>query len=556
MDFLNKAFAQLADLFKSMSPGARITAGLLVVLVAVSMTYLFVFQMNTANEFLFGSREFSQAELDAMQTSFGAAGLNQFEVVGKRVRVPRGRLVEYLQALSQSNFQPQNFDSAIDQVVADSNSLIDSRPLQDFKFSQAQEKKCAQVIQGMRGIDKAAVRFNEVKKGGFPPQTERKATVAASGTGGALSPAQVQQIRIFVAGYFAIGSDDVTITDLNANITFGGDRTTRELNGPQTEYAEAKRDYESYWKQKIQECLAVYPGVVVGVNVEVDPELASESRKVVVDPQPTAVESNTYTKKTENRPAPSGRPGAVPNEVASNTPRSITSVSAQESTLDENREQQVSVPGHEQTVRKKAPLIPTSVTATVLIPESYIKQLCSKKKDTSNTGGTPPDPPTPTEIATETESLIESIKKTVLSTLPPPPADSASTTSLVDVRTYVDLPAPEVDPPSFATTAQFWFTDNWQNLGLVGLGLMSLLMLRSMVKSNVPTTATSSVALPAAPKTAADEPVQEEPSPEPVILQRRQRPAGGSLRDELTAMVKEDPDAAANVLRTWIGDAA
>ncbi len=550
MDFLNKAFAQLADLFKSMSPGARITAGLLVVLVAVSMTYLFVFQMNTANEFLFGSREFSQAELDAMQTAFGAAGLNQFEVVGKRVRVPRGKLVEYLQALSQRNFQPQNFDSAIDQVVADSNSLIDSRPLQDFKFSQALDKKCGQVISGMRGIDQATVQSREVKKGGFPPQTERKATVAASGTGGALSPAHVQQIRTYVAGYYAIGLDDVTITDLNGNVTFGGDRATREPNGPQTEYAEAKRDYESYWKQKIEECLAVYPGVVVGVNVEVDPELGSESRKVVVDPQPTAVESNTYRKTTENRPAPGGRPGAVPNEVASNTPRSISSVSAQESTLDENREQQVSVPGHEQTVRKKAPLIPTSVTATVLVPESYIENLWKQKNPEATEG------PKDGDLEPISTPLIESIKKTVLSTLPPPPADSTSTTSLVEVTTFVDLPAPEVEPPSFATTAQYWFTDNWQNLGLVGLGLLSLLMLRSMVKSNVPAPATSSVALPAAPKKAADEPVQDEPAPEPIILQRRQHPAGGSLRDELTAMVKEDPDAAANVLRTWIGDAA
>jgi flagellar M-ring protein FliF len=551
MDFLNKAFAQLADLFKSMSPGARITAGLLVVLVAVSMTYLFVFQMNTANEFLFGSREFSQAELDAMQTAFGAAGLNQFEVVGKRVRVPRGKLVEYLQALSQSNFQPQNFDSAIDQVVADSNSLIDSRPLQDFKFGQAQEKKCAQVIQGMRGIDKAAVRFNEVKKGGFPPQTERKATVAASGTGGALSPAQVQQIRIFVAGYFAIGSDDVTITDLNGNITFGGDRANRELNGPQTEYAAAKRYSESYYKQKIEECLSVYPGVVVGVNVEIDPEMSSESRVVVIDPQPTTVESTTMQKNMENRPASGGRPGAVPNEVASNTPRSINSVAAQESTVDESREQQVSVPGHEQTVSKKAGLKETSVTASVLIPESYIKQLWKL----ANPGVTK-DPLEKSDLDPISTKLIDSITKSVLHTLPQPAANDTSTTNRVEVMTYVDLPAPAVDPPSFATTAQYWFTDNWQNLGLVGLGLLSLLMLRSMVKSNVPTTATSSVALPAAPKTAADEPAQEEPAPEPVILQRRQRPAGGSLRDELTAMVKEDPDAAANVLRTWIGDAA
>ena len=29
--------------------------------------------------------------------------------------------------------------------------------------------------------------------------------------------------------------------------------------------------------------------------------------------------------------------------------------------------------------------------------------------------------------------------------------------------------------------------------------------------------------------------------------------SGPSLRDELSDLVKEDPDAAANILRTWIG---
>jgi flagellar M-ring protein FliF len=48
---------------------------------------------------------------------------------------------------------------------------------------------------------------------------------------------------------------------------------------------------------------------------------------------------------------------------------------------------------------------------------------------------------------------------------------------------------------------------------------------------------------------------QEEPEPHPV-LHRRGASSGSSLREELTAIVREDPDAAANVLRTWIGDAA
>ena len=34
---------------------------------------------------------------------------------------------------------------------------------------------------------------------------------------------------------------------------------------------------------------------------------------------------------------------------------------------------------------------------------------------------------------------------------------------------------------------------------------------------------------------------------------RRMSGKGPSLRDELSEMVKEDPDSAANILRSWIG---
>ena len=56
MDFLNKAFAQLNDLFRSMSPGGRVTAGLLLVVAVVSVGYLFQTQVTGGDEYLFGAR--------------------------------------------------------------------------------------------------------------------------------------------------------------------------------------------------------------------------------------------------------------------------------------------------------------------------------------------------------------------------------------------------------------------------------------------------------------------------------------------------------------------
>jgi flagellar M-ring protein FliF len=559
MDFLNKAMSQLADLFKSMSPGSRITAGMLVVAIVVSLTYLFVFQVNTASEFLFGSREFSQPELDAMVSAFAAANLDKFHIVGHRIQVPRAKLVDYLQALSDSNFLPQNFDSPIDQAIASSNSMIDSKPLQDYKFIQAKQKKLGQVISAFTGVEAATVQYQENKREGFPPVTERKTTVAVRAkNGGKLEPGLVQAVRTAASGWFGVTAEDVTIIDLNGNVTFGGDLATREPEGPRTPYADAKRWYENYWKDKIRDCLAVYPGIKVGVNVELDPELDNESRKVTVDTQPTALETNTYRKTSENRPTPGGRPGAVPNEVASNTPRDITTQSRQEATLDENRERQVNAAGHELSTHKKASLIPTTVRAIVLVPSSYFTRLWEQRNPTP--AGEKPKAAAAADLQTIEKQVTETITKTVDSTLPPLTAGE-TVASRVEVRSYDDLPPPVIEPPTMVATASAWLADNWHSLALVGVGLVCLVMLRSMIRSGAPATPVAAAAATAAPALStpaksAEEPAESESEAEPTILARRAPSTGASLRDELTAMVRDDPDAAANVLRTWIGDAA
>jgi flagellar M-ring protein FliF len=84
-------------------------------------------------------------------------------------------------------------------------------------------------------------------------------------------------------------------------------------------------------------------------------------------------------------------------------------------------------------------------------------------------------------------------------------------------------------------------------------------MLRSMLKSSAPAPspapASEAETTAAAAAAAASEEAAEEP--QTVKLPRRKfSSTGPNLRDELREIVKEDPDAAATVLRAWIGDAA
>ena len=56
MDFVNKAYAQLSELFRSMTPGTRIAAALLLGVIVVSLVYLFQYQGTSGDEYLLERR--------------------------------------------------------------------------------------------------------------------------------------------------------------------------------------------------------------------------------------------------------------------------------------------------------------------------------------------------------------------------------------------------------------------------------------------------------------------------------------------------------------------
>src|SRR3972149_9909173 len=90
MDFINKAFLQLTELFRSMTIGARITAALLLVLVVVSLAYLFHYQASGPAVYLMGGEAFSTEQLRAMEAALAKEGLGGWTFDGSRSRLPPG----------------------------------------------------------------------------------------------------------------------------------------------------------------------------------------------------------------------------------------------------------------------------------------------------------------------------------------------------------------------------------------------------------------------------------------------------------------------------------
>jgi flagellar M-ring protein FliF len=380
--------------------------------------------------------------------------------------------------------------------------------------------------------------------------------VAVWTSGSTLEEEQVKAIRNVVASAYAgLDRQSITITDMTSHQTFGGSIGPGGMAEGENLYANYKLQYERNWQRKIAEQLAMIPGVIVGVNVEMDPQMQHTSQMVKLDPKPITLSSKESSRESATQvPNQAGRPGAVPNGVGNQA----VAVSAQasptnESTTSESRSDVRNLPGHETSISQLVPLAPKKVTAAVDIPSSYFVKVWREKNPSPAGGAAAPPAADLAKIETET---IAKVKESVRNLLPPF-VEGTDPYPHITVSTYTDLPSQPAAEPALASQVTLWLADNWRTLGTIAMGLFSLLLLRSMLRSSAgsPAPAPLAAAGEAGPRLAAAS--DDEDAEEPVqVLRKRFDASGPDLKRELHELVKENPDAAANVLRMWIGDAA
>ena len=97
--------------------------------------------------------------------------------------------------------------------------------------------------------------------------------------------------------------------------------------------------------------------------------------------------------------------------------------------------------------------------------------------------GEEPKPVDPQQIEKIETVEKKNIQDLVAQLIPKPPSTVQEVTPLVTVMTFQHLPPTPVTPPSTADKALFWLGQYWSTLGMIGLGAVSLLVFRSMVRA-------------------------------------------------------------------------
>ncbi len=485
MDFLNKAWAQLTELFRSMTPGARITAVLLLAVVVVSLGYLFKYQTAGPNAYLLGGQYFSPSEINAMMAAFAKANLDGYEAEGSRFRIPRYQQAKYVAALVDGNALPNKPFGPTDQADKDS-SPFESREQREHRNQVARQKELSLIVSSMQGIESAVVLYDTDVKPGLIKEKITRAVVSVKPRGSeVLKEEQMLAIRRLVAGAFAdLPPERVTVSDLNNGKTFYGnpDGQAMAFDDP---YGSRKRMYEQQWTSKILEALNYIPGVNVGVNVELDKsrdiheESITHEAKTVLPYQT----SEKTTTRTMDGSAPAGRPG--PLAQSANQPTVLGGQRAKGSHEEEEKSEQQTVNAvpAKRTEKKTAGLTPQRVNVTVGIPASYFKKVWLEQNPSEP--GAEPKTPDPKDLDKIRTQVLASATKQVANLLPKPEGVS-DVAELVTVNEFQDITPTALPQPSTKEKALSWLAQSWSTVGLILLGLVSLLVLRSVVRS-VPT---------------------------------------------------------------------
>jgi len=553
MDFLNKAADQIKDLFQSMTPGSRIIAGLLVIVIATSVTFLFQGGMFQQDVPILSGETIAPADQKAILAAFASEALDDYEVIGGQIYVPRHRRVDYMAAMVKNNAIPPDFHDSFDKSIGEA-SPFESEQHRADRQKLAKEKEMALVLRNMRGIEYASVQYDIEDRGGFPRRKVYTSSVVVRPTGSQdLDASTVKSIQNYVAHSIAgLESNFVSVTDLNSRRTYSG--TDNTLAGVADDpFAARKKYFEGHWTETIQNALRYIDGNNVTVNVEIDPEMNRMEKGIKYDPRPTTLASmNQKESESKRRPLDAGRPGLSaqqPNQQAA-----VSDKNESEETSEASREETLAVTNQDYTQKQMASLTPKRVTVTVSVPSQYYVDVWHSQNPTP--AGQPlatPDPAQLKKIEDDTKKTVE----TTVVTLLPEQAKGEDPYPQVYVSTAPQVPEMSTPEPAMADTAMAWLATNWQTLASVFFGVFGIFMLRGMLAAKGAdgdgmSDAAIDSAISGAGKDGSSN--EDEVSMDGMLKKRFAQQTGPNLKSELADMVREDPDTALGILQSWIGN--
>ena len=485
----------------------------------------------------------------AIETAFGSAGLSDYDLSGNKVRVPALMKATYLAAIAEAGATPESPTEIIPNAINNTPSIMASS-LQRETLIASKAKMLSQMITDFSWVSKAAVLYSEEKLPGISGKKRVGATVTVQpNVGEEIDSHRVRILQKLVSGWNpSLTPENVAIIDQTDGSTLGS-RAGENAEQFEDRYHRTLVAYENNLRRRVERHLSFIPGVRVQVSAVLNERVASETYSN--EPTEKSIISETETVNIEeNRSVtgPAGPPGLQQQSANRNGDENQGRTTTTRNT--DKSENSRDAKGIRRTVEQLAGLIPKEVQASIEVPRDYVLE--ALKKDKLRETGEIPEQFTPQELSNKEERIRGDIENSIVRMLPDPSRDEYE---FVHVGFFDTVPGPEIPPPSIANEALFFAQQHASTAGMVLLGLFGLLMLRSVVngggKGDDPLPALQIQTPDGEVVTTGGGEEEDEESGPKLTLKKPE-----SLKDDLAQIVREDPDGAAAILRSWIGNAS
>jgi flagellar biosynthesis/type III secretory pathway M-ring protein FliF/YscJ len=555
MDFLKAQFeriqAQLAGLSLTQK---MLTASLVAIMVLTMM--LWGRYATTAEMVPVLNSSFDEQALVPATTALKAEGID-VQVVGDRINVPADKHDQALEILAFNQLLPADSKSGFDDIIKMTTPL-DTESKSELMFNRARAAELAQIIRAWKGVADAQVVINPVYEHHIGESLKPGAVVNIRTRNGDVD---VKHMVDAAAATIASATSGMDRTRVSVIVDGRNYKPRDDSNAlADGELYEQIAAQEHYFEDKISKGLANYANPLISVSVSLDLK-SSVATKMAYDPassvQKEALTDNETT-ETNQSSGSGGEPGAV-----SNTGLSLSSGAAAgggggtSSTTDHQKTEYVNQFGYTNETITTPSGQPQVNYAAVALPRSHFVELYSQM----NPGNKTPDEDTLRRWA---QPELTRVKRQVQS------ACGIKSDENIFVDLYADAPEPmlQVDTATASTAATATIASHGKEIAIGALAVFSMFMVLMMARKASPAPVPAGVGAGAAVAggglfEARQTPVYSGDDEVAAVVGSGQTAMDGMELDDdaiksqqvveqVTNMVKENPDAAASLVKRWL----
>jgi flagellar biosynthesis/type III secretory pathway M-ring protein FliF/YscJ len=551
MDIFKQQFARIQEQFAGLTATQKMLTGSLIAIMVLTMM-LWARYATTAEMVPVLNSSFDDTQIMHATMALKAEGIDS-TVTGDRIMVPADKHDQALAILSYEQLLPADSKSGFDDIIKETNPF-DTDKKSDLMFTRARAAELAQIINEWHGVADAKVVINPVYEHHIGDSLKPGAVVSIRTRG-----EEVDIKHMVEAASSTVASSTSGMDRSRVSVIIDGraykprDDSNGALDGGDGDLYEVQGQQEQYFEDKIAKGLGNYTDPLISVSVSLEVQ-SRVSTSTAYDPKTSVQkEVSTDTKTDEsNQTSAGGEPGAVSNTGASiNTGNSSGGTST---STDEEKAEFTNAIGSvvEQTTTPAGQQQVTS--AAVALPRSHFVDLYMRM----NPGAKPPDEDT---LRKSAEPELDRVRHQVQS------ACGLKSPDNIFVDLYADVPpdANPTDATAQAGAASLSVIGHVKEIAIGALAMLSLFMVSMMVRKGAP----APVALAGGPA-GASAPLDIRETPmfggddeiAGVVGESHTAMDGMELDDEamksqqvveqVTTMVKENPDAAAALVKRWL----